>query len=200
MIGQISARIVEFFLKKRVFFWGSFALVVAFLLFGVSRLRINEDLYAILPQGKEFKKFNDIVQKNKLNKQVVFSIKAQEDEGLTLEKLEALKSGLEKQFPGELKDIEVVKSVDEGALIAFLQKSSVRNLTSEDYKQIHSKLQADSIEKALKRTSGLLTGPNAFFISKLAANDPLGLFYGQLKELNPGGDSSNYVVKDGVVY
>lgn len=200
MIGQICARIVEFFLKKRLVFWGSFTLVVAFLLFGVSRLRINEDLYAIFPQGKEFKKFNEIVQKNKLNKQVVFSIKAQEDEEITLEKLEGLKADLEKQFSKELKDIEVVKSVDEGALIAFLQKSSVRNLTNEDYKQIQAKLQPDSIEKALKRTSQLLTGPNAFFISKLAANDPLGLFYGQLKQLNPSSDSSNYVIKDGVVY
>ncbi len=200
MIGQICARIVEFFLKKRLFFWGTFTLVLAFLLIGVSKLRINQDLYAIFPQGKEFKKFNEIVQKNKLNKQVVFSIKAQEDEEITLEKLENLKADLEKQFSKELKDIEVVKTVDEGALIAFLQKSSVRNLTKEDYKQIKGKLQSDSIEKGLKRTAGLLTGPNAFFISKLAANDPLGLFYGQLKQLNPNTDSSNYLVKDGVVY
>ncbi len=200
MIGQICARIVEFFLKKRLVFWGSFTLVLAFLLFGVSKLKINEDLYAIFPQGKEFKKFNDIVQKNKLNKQVVFSIKAQEDEEITLEKLENLKADLEKQFSSELKDIEVVKTVDEGALIAFLQKSSVRNLGPEDYKKLQQQLQPDSIRKGLKRTTDLLTGSNAFFISKLAANDPLGLLYGQLKQLNPNTDSSNYVVKDGVVY
>ncbi|MNJ89057.1 1-acyl-sn-glycerol-3-phosphate acyltransferase [compost metagenome] len=200
MIGQICARIVEFFLKKRLVFWGCFIAVLAFLLVGVSRLKINEDLYAIFPQGKEFKRFNEIVQKNKLNKQVVFSIKAQEDEELTLEKLETLKTDLEKQFSAELKDIEVVKSVDEGALIAFLQKSSVRKLDPEDYTRFQSKLHPDSIQKALKRTSGLLTGPNAFFISRLAANDPLGLFYEQLKELNPSADSGNYVVKDGVVY
>ncbi|WP_343635310.1 1-acyl-sn-glycerol-3-phosphate acyltransferase [Fluviicola sp.] len=174
--------------------------MLAFLGVGVSKLKINEDLYAIFPQGKEFKKFNDIVQKNKLNKQVVFSIKAQEDEEVTLEKLENLKADLEKQFPDELKDIEVVKSVDEGALIAFLQKSSVRNLTSADYNEIQGKLEKDSIKRGLQRTAHLLTGPNAFFVSKLAANDPLGLFYGQLKQLNPNTDSSNYVVKDGVVY
>ena len=200
MIGQICARIVEFFLKKRLIFWGSFIAVLVFLLIGVSKLRINQDLYAIFPQGKEFKKFNEIVQKNKLNKQVVFSIKAQEDEEITLEKLEDLKADLEKQFSKELKDVEVLKTVDEGALIAFLQKSSVRNLTDEDYREIKGKLPSDSIEKGLKRTSGLLTGPNAFFITKLAANDPLGLFYGQLKQLNPTNDSSNYLVKDGIVY
>lgn len=200
MIGQICARIVEFFLKKRLVFWGSFTLVLAFLLVGVSKLKINEDLYAIFPQGKEFKKFNDIVQKNKLNKQVVFSIKAQEDEEITLEKLEILKVDLEKQFSGELKDIEIVKTVDEGALIAFLQKSSVRNLGPEDYKRLQQQLQPDSIKKGLKRTAELLSGSNAFFISKLAANDPLGMLYGQLKQLNPNTDSGNYVVKDGVVY
>jgi len=200
MIGQICARIVEFFLKKRLVFWGSFILVLAFLLVGVSKLKINEDLYAIFPQGKEFKKFNDIVQKNKLNKQVVFSIKAQEDEEITLEKLENLKAELEKQFSRELKDIEVVKTVDEGALIAFLQKSSVRNLGPEDYQRLQQQLQPDSIKKGLKRTANLLSGSNAFFISRLAANDPLGLLYGQLKQLNPNTDSSNYVVKDGVVY
>ncbi|TSJ46475.1 methyltransferase domain-containing protein [Fluviicola chungangensis] len=200
MIGQICARIVEFFLKKRLVFWGSFTLVLGFLLYGVSKLKINEDLYAIFPQGKEFKKFNDIVQKNKLNKQVVFSIKAQEDEELTLEKLEQLKADLEKRFPKELKDIEVVKPVDEGALIAFLQKSSVRNLTDQDYELLQEKLQPDSIATGLKRTASLLTGSNAFFISKLAANDPLGLLYGQLKQLNPNTDSGNYVVKVGVVY
>lgn len=200
MIGQICARIVEYFLKKRVVFWGSFTLVLAFLLVGVSKLKINEDLYAIFPQGKEFKKFNEIVQKNKLNKQVVFSIKAQEDETVTLEKLEELKNDLESQFAGELADVEVVKSVDEGALVAFLQKGVIRNLTVEDYKQIQANIQSDSIKKGLKRTAGLLTGPNSFFISKLAANDPLGLFYKELKELNPSSDSGNYLVKDGVVY
>lgn len=200
MIGQICARIVEFFLKNRLVFWGSFALVLAFLVIGVSKLKINEDLYAIFPQGKEFKKFNDIVQKNKLNKQVVFSIKAQEDEEVTLEKLEELKADLEKQFSKELKNVEVVKSVDEGALIAFLQKSSLYNLTDKDYEKLQEKLQKDSIAKGLKRTADLLTGPNAFFVSRLAANDPLGLFYGQLKQLNPNSDSSTYIVKDGVVY
>lgn len=200
MIGQVCARIVEFFLRKRFVFWAVFLLVTAILVFGVSKLRINQDLYAIFPQGKEFKKFNSIVQKNKLNKQVVFSIRSQEDEEQTLEKLEELQADLQKRFSKELSGIEIVKTVDEGALIAFLQKSSLRSLEPEDFQRIEGKLQPDSIKKSLKRTSDMLSGPNAFFISRLAANDPLGLFYGRLKELNPSADSGNYVVKDGVVY
>ncbi len=200
MIGQFCARMVEFFLRKRFIFWSVFLLVVATLVVGLSKLRVNQDLYAIFPQGKEFKKFNSIVQKNKLNKQVVFSVKSQEDEMETLEKLEELQAELQKRFKGELSDLEIVKSVDEGALIGFLQKSAVRNLTEADFRNMDSKLAPDSIRKALKRTSGMLKGPNAFFVSRLAANDPLGLFYGNLKALNPSADSGNYVVKDGVVY
>ncbi|AEA43421.1 trifunctional MMPL family transporter/lysophospholipid acyltransferase/class I SAM-dependent methyltransferase [Fluviicola taffensis] len=200
MIGQICARIVAFFLRKRVVFWGIFLLVLTFLGVGVSKLNINEDLYAIFPQGEEFRKFNEIVQKNKLNKQVVFSIKNQGDEELTFEQLEGLKVDLEKRFSQELSEIEIVKSVDQAALIGFLQKSSIRTLEPKDYARLEEKLKGDSIRKSLKRSADLLHGPNAFFLSSVVAQDPLGLFYEQLKQLNPSSDSGNYSLKDGVVY
>lgn len=200
MIGQLCASIVSYFLRKKLVFFGVFSGILLVLILGVSKLRINEDFYAIFPQGKEFSAFNEVIQRNKLNKQVVFSIRASDDEYENLEQLETIKKELEGQFKQELSSVETVKSVDEGGLITYLQQSAFINLRPSDYKTIQSQIHRDSIPLRLEKSANMLRGPNSFFLSRIIAQDPLGLFFNQLNKANPNAQKSNYTVKDGVVY
>ncbi len=200
MFGQFSANIVRFFIQKRLLFFLIFGGIVAFLIFGVTRLKIEEDLYSVFPDGKEYQEFSQILQKNNLNKQVVFAVSAGEDEDQTLEILDQIVSDLEKKFTAELGDFVVYRTVDEKALIGYLQSSAILHMDTADYNEIDRRLSKDSIEKAISKAAERLEGTNGFFMRSIIAKDPLGLTYNKLSQLNPVNDSSAYVIKDGLVY
>lgn len=200
MFGQLSANIVRFFIRKKLLFFLFFGGIVAFLVFGVMRLKIEEDLYSVFPDGKEYQEFSRILQKNNLNKQVVFAVSAGEDEEQTLEQLDQIVEDLEKKFTAELGDFVVYRSVDEKELIGYLQSSAILHMNAADYKEIDRRLSKDSIDKAISKAAGRLEGTNGFFLRKIIAKDPLGVTYNKLAQLNPVSDSGSYVIKDGLVY
>jgi 1-acyl-sn-glycerol-3-phosphate acyltransferase len=200
MLGQFSANIVHFFIKKRLLFLVIFLGLITFLIFGVQRLAIEEDLYSVFPDGKEYQEFNSIIQKNKLNKQVVFSFDLLEDEEQTLDQLDQVSEQLENDFEKELTDFVVYRSVNEKKLLDYLQSSSVARLTSSDYRKFDGKISIDSINSAMSKNAEQLEGSNGFFLRSIIAKDPLGLMHGKLASLNPINDSSSYKIKDGIVY
>jgi 1-acyl-sn-glycerol-3-phosphate acyltransferase len=200
MLGQFSAHIVQFFIKKRLLFLVIFLGLITFLFFGIKRLAIEEDLYSVFPDGKEYQEFNSIIQKNKLNKQVVFSFDLLEDEDQTLEQLDQVSEQLENHFEKELTDFVIYRSVNEKKLLNYLQSSSVARLTSADYNKFDEKISIDSIHSAMTKNAEQLEGSNGFFLRSIIAKDPLGLMHGKLASLNPINDSSSYKIKDGLVY
>jgi 1-acyl-sn-glycerol-3-phosphate acyltransferase len=200
MFGQFSSNIVRFFIKKRLLFLLLLGGIVAFLILGVKRLKIEEDLYSVFPDGKEYQEFSQILQKNNLNKQIVFSVNVGDDEEQTLDQLDQIVSDLEKNFSKEIGDLVVYRSVDEKALITYLQSSSILHLNAADYDEISLRLSKDSIAKAISKAAERLEGSNGFFLRSIIAKDPLGLTNKKLSQLNPVSDSSAYLIKDGLVY
>jgi 1-acyl-sn-glycerol-3-phosphate acyltransferase len=198
MFGQISSGIVQFLLKNKLFFLLMFGVLVAFLILGVKRLKIEEDLYSVFPDGKEYKEFSEILQKNKLNKQIVFSLNVREDE--SLDHLDELVEDLEKKFEHEIGDFTVYRDVDEQELIGYLQSSAVLDFADSDYARIAKRLTKDSIDLALASAAERLRGSNGFFQRTIIATDPLGIANKKLSQLNPINDSNAYLIKDGLVY
>jgi 1-acyl-sn-glycerol-3-phosphate acyltransferase len=200
MFGRISANIVNYFITKQLIFLAVFGAILTFLIFGLNRLKIEEDLYSVFPDGKEYQEFSQILQKNNLNKQIVFSIDTQEDEEKTLTQLDQIVSDIEKKFRNEITDFIVYRSVNEKELIRYLQSTSILQLSPSDYQKINKSLSSDSIKVALSKDAEKLEGSNGFFMRSLIAKDPLGLVNSKLALLNPISDSSAYVIKDGLIY
>jgi hypothetical protein len=80
LIGSLSAHIVRFLTQRKGFFVLLVLSITGFLIYGTSLLRIEKDLYAVLPNGREHALFNEVIQKNNLNKQVIFSLEIDGDE------------------------------------------------------------------------------------------------------------------------
>lgn len=200
MFGQFSSNIVRFFIQKRLLFLLLLGGIIAFLILGIQRLKIEEDLYSVFPDGKEYQEFSQILQKNNLNKQIVFSLNVGEDEEATLEQLDQIVGELEKKFTKEIGDFVVYRTVDEKTLISYLQSSAIVHLNDADYKQFTQKLSSDSIKSAIAKAAERLEGSNGFFLRSIIAKDPLGLTNSKLAQLNPMSDSSSYLIKDGLVY
>ncbi len=199
MIGVLSTHIVQFLLKNRWLFWVIVAGALAFLINGFSRLSIQEDLYSIFPKGKEYKQFNDIIQKNNLNRQIVFSIRLTSPDTDPYDQIEKITQQLQRTFKNDLKDFQVYRDVNEKQLISFLQRSAILYLNTNDYRLINSRLQTDSINTIMQKNAQTLKN-GGFFSGQLLAQDPLGISFSSLRKLNESSNKGNYVLKDGLLY
>lgn len=200
MIGVVSTYIVRFFIQRKALFGVVMCAIVGVLLFGASNLVIEKDLYAVLPDGKEHLRFNEIIQKNNLNKQVVFSLELNDDEEGCIAKAEVLVATLQKKFRGKLSNLSLYQTVDEQQLMTHLQASSILLLTTDDYHRIQKQLTTDSIQQAIDRLNERMQGMRGFFMRDLYSRDPLGLLSAQLTSLNPNSEKQPYTVRDGIIF
>lgn len=200
MIGRFFASLTQHFMRNKIFFWILFAAIVSVLVIGVGRLRIDKDIYSIFPDGKEFQEFSKVVQENNLNKQLVFSFKASENEDENFDRLDVISSSLEKEFKKEIGNFQIYRMVDQSALIEYLQSASIAYLTDDDYTGISRKLKPDTIRIQLEDVKKRLSGANSLFIGSYFAKDPLNVLGAKMKQFNVQSDSSAYMVENGVVY
>jgi 1-acyl-sn-glycerol-3-phosphate acyltransferase len=199
-MGKLFANIVRFFISKPLFFVVLFLAIVSFLIIGVGKLNINEDLYSIFPKSEQYQRFNKIVQENSLNKQIIFSIDAIQDEDELEDKLINLEEQLNTQFEGRISDLIIYRNVNEKKLIRYFQKSFVLNAHPIDYEEIERKITKTSIAQSLANDAKKLEGSDGFFMKSFIAQDPLGIANEQLENVRPEEGKGAYVVKDGLVY
>jgi 1-acyl-sn-glycerol-3-phosphate acyltransferase len=200
MIGRFFATLTQYFMKNKILFWILFVAIVSVLVVGIGRLRIDKDIYSIFPDGKEFQEFSKVVQENNLNKQLVFSFKSSKNEDENFDYLDEISSKLENEFSKEIGNFQVYRMVDQSALIKYLQSASIAYLTNDDYSEISTKLNSDTIRSQLEDVKNRLSGANSLFIGSYFAKDPLNALGSKMKQFNVQSDSSAYTVENGVVY
>lgn len=200
MIGQFFASLTQYFMRNKILFWILFITIVSVLGVGISRLRIDKDIYSIFPDGKEFQEFSKVVQENNLNKQLVFSFNASETEDENFDRLDVISAELEKRFGKEIGNFQVYRMVDQSKLIEYLQSASIAYLTDDDYNKFSERLKPDSIRAQLDDVKKRLSGTNSLFIGSYFAKDPLNVLGSKMKQFNVQSDSSAYTIENGVVY
>ena len=200
MIGKLNARIVEYFLRKKITFFLIFSGIFAVLIYGTWQLKINQDIYAVFPNNAKYKEFSAILQKNQLSKQIIFSIDAHGNEDETIAKLEDVKTQLEERFHNEIGDVVYQRDINERGLIAYFQSTSPCFFTQKDYATISKLLNSDSIRKRIQDDALRLSGSSILFLKNIISTDPLGLFNRQLQAMNPTSAQGNFEVRDGIVF
>ena len=73
-MGSIFIGLYRLFVRKTILFSGFVLLVAAVSIAGIKRLNITENIFAILPKGQEFQKFNTLLESKNISDQVVFSL------------------------------------------------------------------------------------------------------------------------------
>jgi 1-acyl-sn-glycerol-3-phosphate acyltransferase len=200
MLGRLTALLVKVLSERRLLFFTLFLSIVGLLLYGTRNLKIEEDIYSIFPANKEFRDFNDVLKKNNLNQQIVFTINVDSDEEQALKNLEEIHSELQSEFSSELKNFQVTRNINELELVQYLQEATILQLTDTDYEDISKKIKPDSLFFLLNKSFERLNETSGFFMRSLILKDPLGLLNKKLLQLNPMSDSSSYVVKDSYLY
>lgn len=200
-MGKFFSNIVSYFNKHIAVYFTIIVVLVSLLYFGFSRLKLDDNIYSIFPQGEEFKEFNKVLKENNLNKQIVFSIDVNEkssDDLLT--DLDSISEVLNDFTKGLVVDLEYYREDQESAVLEHFYDYFPAYISKGDYKTFESKLNSDSIELSIESASERLTSVNSFFLRKIIAKDPLGLAWSRLKDLNPQSDDASFQVEDGLLY
>lgn len=200
MFGQLAAKFVQFFIRKKWIFFLCFAGIVLLLVNGLRKINVEEDIYSIFPKGEEYKEFSEIVANNNLNRQVVFSLKANEDVDRNYDLLDSISELIGEEFKSELKDIEVYRTINESDFVNYLQSASIALLDSTDYLLAEEKVKPASISASMQELKSKLQGTSSLFMGQFWAKDPLAILTNRLGGFTTGMDSSAYEVEDGIVF
>ena len=169
-MGKFFSNIVSFFIQKPLVFLGVFALVILILINGFAKVTLDEDIYSILPKSEQFKKFNNVIKENNLNKQVVFSVNSKnKDIDEVIETMNDLSSQLTSKTKGLIKGITVVREIDEMDILNNFYANFPGTLCDEDYELINTKLNTDSIQKSVDLVNKKLSS-NSFFVGNFLLN------------------------------
>lgn len=200
MLGRICARIVQFFLERKLLFYSLLIIFVGLSINGIRRIQLNANIYDIFPSGKDYAEFAAIMSENSFTRQVVFSIRTQDSPEESVALMETIVEKLQVS-PQRFSDFSLQRDVDQLALVNYLQRSSIIELTEADYEAIHAKWsQADTIYKQLEYVKRELGGTKGLFYANYFSQDPLAITGDRLKKVADQAQSSNYTVEDGLVY
>ncbi len=197
-MGKLVSKIVQFFNKNLLAYLSVLIALLLFISYGVSRLKLDENIYSIFPKGEEFSDFNRVIQDNNLNKQIVFSIDSENE--FLHETLDSISKKLILSSDGLMTGFVVFREDDQQKVLDYFYQSLPALLTDKDYVSINGKLDEDSIKHSLKLVYEKMTSPNALFLRKIFAKDPLGLAWGKLQEIKPQSDSLAFSVEDGILH
>lgn len=199
-MGKFFAKIVSFLIRKPFAFLSLLCILILFLIYGITNISVDDDIYSILPENQQFKKFNSIIKENNINKQVVFSINSNEnDSDVLIDLLDSIKIALNQNSKNLIKDISITKDISEKDLLTNFYTNFPSELSNNDYSNIDKALQPDSINLKISNVNKKLSS-GSIFVGSYIAKDPLGIAWSRLKMLNPSNDSSNYHLEDGLVY
>lgn len=200
-MGNLFGNIVSFFNKHLLVYLLVLAGIIAIAFLGFKRLKLDENIYSIFPQGEEFQEFNSILQENNLNKQILFSINAQDKDVFDVQdQLDSVAQIVVSNVNGLITDVQVVRENQEEQVLNYFYDHFPALIQDADYDQIRVKIESDAIAKGMTSVEERLSGANSFFLRKIVARDPLGLAWEKLKSINPQSDSSNMEVEEGVLF
>ncbi len=198
-MGKLFSLIVQFLNKNLLVYLSILIGVVLFMVYGVSRLQIDENIYSIFPQGEEFQTFNKVLKENNLNKQIIFSVNAELEEDVLLERLDSVSKVVINNSDGLVKGFEIFREDQQETVLNYFYESLPGLLLFEDYSKIEQKIVKDSIDHSIDVVYDKMTSPNALFMRKVFAKDPLGLAWEKLQSLRPQEDSNALFVEDGIL-
>lgn len=171
----------QFTKKKQKAFAGIVGLLVLFLGYLAVQIRLEENILNLIPQDKEIRYINKVLQSFKLNEQLVMHVyQAEEDEEVDADQLI--------DFAHEFVDtlqvlsgqyIDSVRIEFSDSNIETLYDYYLNNipfyLDEEDYKELEEKITEEGIRKTLDKSLKALMSPMSVVTKKMTIKDPFGL-------------------------
>lgn len=188
-MSNLLIRLFEVASGKRKTFFVIIGLVLAIALFFASRLRLKEDISAMMPRDPKIEKMNQIIQHSRFSDKLVVNVflkdsSAPSDPELLIAFADSLSDALKPLEPGYIEQVR--SSISDHAVADIF--ASVNDhlpvfLTEEDYERLDTILRPENLRRQLENNYKLLVSPASLVIKKTVIQDPLGISGNVLKKL-----------------
>ena len=201
-MSNLLIRLFEVASLKRRSFFVIIGLVLAIALFFASRLRLKEDISAMMPRDPKIEKMNQIIQHSRFSDKLVVNIflkdtLAKSDPDLLIAYADSLSDALQPLEPGYIEQVRA--KVSDHAItdiFASVNDNLPVFLTEEDYERLDTILQPDNLRKQLENNYKLLISPASLVIKKIVIQDPLTISGNVLKKLRNLEVEDNFELYD----
>ena len=201
MVGGYISKVIVACQKRKVLFYSSLSIVILLLIFGLNRLKINENIFSTFPKGESFEPLNALLEAKNLSNNVIFSLNKENIEEEELENLvQSFSDSLKIISKNYLTDIESIRSDIDAITYDYFYTNFPLLIDSNYYKYIDSKLQRDSIIASLNTSFEQLIAPGAAFTKRYILNDPLYISTPFFQKINTDFSNDQFVVKDGFLF
>tara|TARA_B110000037_G_scaffold222923_1_gene300518 strand:- start:769 stop:4512 length:3744 start_codon:yes stop_codon:yes gene_type:complete len=170
------------------------------LLIGFFQLKIDQDITASLPNGEEFKEFNEFLSNSKLNHQIAFSL---ETNKLSIEELETFAEDLTTVIniscDSLIKEVKYYNDINEAGFYTYFYNNLPLYLSSEKMDSVNEKLSNFNLGNTLEADYKKLISLEGDFVKSFILKDPFSLTPLVLKNMQSNANT-NYIVEDGITY
>lgn len=202
---NIFIYLYNFFEKRRRLFW--VVLAGCFLLTGffASRIRLEEDISAILPKDKKIDKLNEVFQDSKFLDKLVVNISLKDTSGpaapdsLVLY-ADAFVNSLREKYGTYISRVQ--DRADDSLMLQLfgtVNKQLPFYLEEKDYAAIDTLIQPATLQQTLQKNIRTLGSPAGIALKSMIVQDPVGISFLGLKKLQQLQYDDNFELYDGYI-
>ncbi len=201
-MNTIFYSINQFFKTKKSVFFGLLFILLASLLFFASKLSFEEDITKLIPQSKETKTLNEVLNNVDFSDKIIINIQSKKEgnpDKLAIFATELLDS-LQNNFQAYIQDIQGAISTNSmQETMDFVYANLPLFLDKQDYKEAKQKIHKDSIDTVILGNYKTLISPSGLIAKNSIRKDPFGLTFKALKKLEKLKIADNFDIYNGYV-
>ena len=186
--------------KNISLFFLAFTLLCFVLFTGLSKLNLEEDISATLPQGAEFKELNSFLTQNKLNNQIAFVLDV---ENLTENEVDnladSLTNFLNTNYTDYLESFTYYSDIGVKEFYSFFYNQIPEYFSEELQDSLQKRTSERAIDGILKDAYKKIQSPQGNITVPYILKDPFSLTPIILNQIQLGQDD-NYQQKNGITY
>ena len=196
-MNSIFLKIFNVFCRRKFFFFSLLTIVIAAALVSISSLRIDSNIYSILPENSDFEKFNSIANSS-FQKDLLISVDIAElNQNEVAERIDSVSALISKNLSHRIADLTFDYTEAERSLVDHYIDNSYYFLNNEDYDLLDTRLCFDTIKYDINNVASQLSSINSIFLKKYLLKDPLGFSLRKLHQYKSTTDSLAIQNQDG---
>jgi len=202
---NIFISLYNFFEKRRVLFWAVFTGCFLVTGFFASRIKLEEDIAAILPHDQKIEKLNEVFQNSKFLDKLVVTVSLKDStKGAAPDSLvayaDALVTAAKEKYGAYITKIQ--DRADDSLVLQMFGTISEYlplYLEEKDYTAIDSLIQPAVLQQTLQNNIRTLGSPAGIALKSIIAKDPTGISFLGLKKLQQLQYDDNFELYDSYV-
>jgi len=194
---SIFLKIFNVLFRRKLIFFSILSILIAAALVSISSLRIDSNIYSILPENSDFEKFNSIAN-NSFQKDLLISVDIAElNQNEVAERIDSVSALISKTLAHRIADLTFEYTEAERSLVDHYIDNSYYFLNNEDYDLLDTRLCFDTIKSDINNVASQLSSINSIFLKKYLLKDPLGFSLRKLHQYKSTTDSLAIQNQDG---